>query len=270
MEENYFSPQRIPFILCPWFVGQTADFILSYRLSCVPNDTNLQQIPTPLTKVHGEQDIVQEHNLLPFEQQQSVIVPENTADTACSPKLPEAFVDSIVEKVVERIANPFSHIPATSAAHSCPQSSSTIIVDNNASLPTNTFISGESNTPSLPGTIFTSPSLPINARVCDKIKSKILGDEFIDFGVLLSNPITEGKFQITYSSNKQAEHAMSLEPLTKTKKISMLKNWLSAFHVFGGVYIYKSRGYIYPQGALALMKYGEVIQSLAAKIFLLE
>lgn len=193
MEENYFSPQRIPFILCPWFVGQTADFILSYRLSCVPNDTNLQQIPTPLTKVHGEQDIVQEHNLLPFEQQQSVIVPENSADTACSPKLPEAFVNSIVEKVVERIANPFSHIPATSAAHSCPQSWSTIIVDNNASLPTNIFISGESNTPSLPGTIFTSPSLPINARVCDKIKSKILGDEFIDFGVLLSNPINRGQ-----------------------------------------------------------------------------
>lgn len=68
MEENYFSPQPIPFILCPWFFGQTADFILSYRLSCVPNDANLQQIPTPLTKVHGEQDIVQEHNLLPFEQ----------------------------------------------------------------------------------------------------------------------------------------------------------------------------------------------------------
>ena len=158
--------------------------------------------------------------------------------------LPEAFVNSIVEKVVERIANPFSHIPATidvpvattSAAHSCPQSLSTIIVDNNASSPTNTFISGESNTPSLPSTIFTSPSLPINARVCDKIKSKILGNEFIDFGVLLSNPITEGKFQITMSSNKEAEHAMCLEPLTKTKKISMLKNWLSAFHVFCGVY----------------------------------
>ena len=216
-----------------------------------PKRCQPSKIPMPLTSVHGEHDIVQEHNLLPFEQQQSVIVPENRADTACSPMLPEAFVNSIVEKVVERIANPFSHIPATSdvpvattsAAHSCPQSLSTTIVDNNASLPTNTFISGETNMPSLPSTIFTSPSLPINARVCDKIKSKILGDEFIDFGVLLSNPITKGKFQITISSNKQAEHAMCLEPLTKTKKISMLKNWLSAFHVFGGVHIYTSRGY---------------------------
>jgi len=126
------------FVLCLFFL------IVMRPKRCQPS-----KIPMPLTSVHGEHDIVQEHNLLPFEQQQSVIVPENRADTACSPMLPEAFVNSIVEKVVERIANPFSHIPATSdvpvattsAAHSCPQSLSITIVDNNASSPTNTFIS---------------------------------------------------------------------------------------------------------------------------------
>ena len=125
-------------------------------------------------------------------EEQQVILPENSVDTACSPILPEAFVDSIVEKVVERIANHFSHIPATSdvpaatgsAAHS-PQSLVTTSVGNNASSPTNTFtsasslssmqalLSGESNAPSLPSTIFISPSLPIDARVSDKMKSKI-------------------------------------------------------------------------------------------------
>ena len=46
----------------------------------------------------------------------------------------------------------------------------------------------------------------------------------------------------------------------KTKMIFTLENWLSAFHVFVGVYTWK-----YPHEAPALMKYGEVIQSLAAK-----
>ena len=75
-----------------------------------------------------------------------------------------------------------------------------------------------------------------------------------------ANPITEGKFQITISSSKDAEQAMCLEPLTKTKKIFRLENWLSAFHLFVGVYMRK-----YPHEAPALMKYGEVIQSLTAK-----
>ena len=56
---------------------------------------------------------MQEHNRLPVEEPQ-VILPENSVDTACSPMLPGAFVDFIVEKSVERLANRFSHIPATS------------------------------------------------------------------------------------------------------------------------------------------------------------
>lgn len=166
---------------------------------------------------------------------------------------------------------------ATVSAAQNPQSLVTTSIGNNASLPTNPFtsassvvdsslssmqalLSGEGNAPSVPSTIFTSPSLPIDARVSDKIKSKIWNNEFIDFGVLLSNPITEGKFQITISSSKEAEQAMCLEPLTRTKKIFTLENWLRAFHVFVGVYTRK-----YPHEAPALMKYGHVIQSFTAK-----
>ena len=55
-------------------------------------------------------------------------------------------------------------------------------------------------TPPLPSTLFTSPSLPIDARVSAKLRAKILKNEFIDFGALATNPILEGKYQVVLQS----------------------------------------------------------------------
>ena len=49
--------------------------------------------------------------------------------------------------------------------------------------------------PTLPSTLFISPSLPIDARVSAKLRAKILKNEFIDFGALASNPVLESKYQ---------------------------------------------------------------------------
>ena len=121
------------------------------------------------------------------------------------------------------------------------------------------ILSGE-HLSAMPETLFSSPSLPIDARVSDKVRGKIWNNEFIDFGVLLPNPITEGKFQITISSGNDNAQTVCLEPVAKTKKILSLDHWLSALHVFVGVYTQK-----YPSEAPALMKYGEVIKNLAAR-----
>ena len=52
----------------------------------------------------------------------------------------------------------------------------------------------------------------------------------------------------------------SLEPAVKPKKIHNIEMWLSAFHIFVGVYTSK-----YPHESPALMKYGDVVQDLAAR-----
>lgn len=58
----------------------------------------------------------------------------------------------------------------------------------------------------LPTNIFTSPSF----QVSDKLQAKIWAHEFIDFGQLLSNPVLEGKFQLTIGSGKDSTQALSL------------------------------------------------------------
>ena len=54
----------------------------------------------------------------------------------------------------------------------------------------------------VPGIIFHSCSLPIDCKVSDKVRVKICASEYIDFGVLLSNPIFENKFKIAVSNGR--------------------------------------------------------------------
>ena len=62
---------------------------------------------------------------------------------------------------------------------------------------THVALTGEPGvTPSsnLPSELFTSVSVPFDAQVPLKLKSKIWNQEHIDFGHLLVNPTLEGKF----------------------------------------------------------------------------
>ena len=130
---------------------------------------------------------------------------------------------------------------------------------------TQSALSGELRVinPVLPAQLFSSPSLPIDARVSDKLRSKIWNNEFIEFGALLTNPIVENRYQVTISSSEKGSFpSLCLEPVNKSKKILSIETWLSCFHVFVG--IYTSR---FPHEAPALMKYGEVVQDLAFRGF---
>jgi hypothetical protein len=48
---------------------------------------------------------------------------------------------------------------------------------------------------------YHSISLPIDCRISIKLKNKIWNDEYIDFGSLFSNPMSENKFQLSFSSS---------------------------------------------------------------------
>lgn len=124
-------------------------------------------------------------------------------------------------------------------------------------------LSGELPTvsPTLPNTLFISPSLPIDARVSAKLRAKILKNEFIDFGALATNPVLESKFQVVLQSEGGTQPpSLALEPVTKTKKLLTIASWTSSFMIFVGVYTSQ-----FPSEAPALMKYGEIVQDLASR-----
>ena len=83
-----------------------------------------------------------------------------------------------------------------------------------------------------PGEIFTSMSLPIDARVTPKLKAKIWANEFINFGKLITVTPNEEKFNISIDTSKESPG----QPIQKAKNISTIAAWTSAFQVFVGIY----------------------------------
>ena len=115
--------------------------------------------------------------------------------------------------------------------------------------------------PLVPGQLFQSVSLPVDARVSAKLRAKIWNDEYIDFGSLITNPVFGNQYQITLQNAESGPvPSLCIEPISKPKKIVSIENWLSSFHVFVGVYTKQ-----FPHEAPSLMKYGEIIQDLAGR-----
>ena len=113
----------------------------------------------------------------------------------------------------------------------------------------------------MPGQLFHSVSLPVDARLSEKIPAKIWKDEYVDFGSLLANPVLVDQYQITINnSDSSFTPSLCLEPLAKHKKVTTIETWLSSFHVFVGAYTKQ-----FPHEVPALMKYGEIIQDLAGR-----
>ena len=107
---------------------------------------------------------------------------------------------------------------------------------------------------------FNSVSIPIDAQVSPKIKAKIWGNEFIDFGLLINPQVGDTRYHLSLGTSEGSVPTLALEPTTKAKAIHNIEVWTTAFQVFVGVYTSK-----YPLEAPALMKYGEVVRDLAAR-----
>ena len=113
--------------------------------------------------------------------------------------------------------------------------------------------------PTFPGQPYHLVTLPLDSRVSIKLKKKIWDDIFIDFGSLLSNPVTDNKFQLSAKTSSDGlAPSLSLDPVTKPQKVASVSVWMSAFRIFVGVYTQK-----YPHESPALMKYGDIVQDLA-------
>ena len=103
-------------------------------------------------------------------------------------------------------------------------------------------------------------TLPVDARVAVKLRSKIWNKEFIVFGSLLANPVRDGKLQLTVQNIEgDLSPSLAIELLAKPRKRTSIDTWLQAFHIFVGVYAIK-----YPTEVPSLVKYGETIRDLAA------
>ena len=151
---------------------------------------------------------------------------------------------------------PASGVPVPVTSVATPGMADAIVLGSLST--TQASLSGESQVPT---EFFSSPSLPIDARVSEKLRAKIWNDEFFDLSALLSNPIFEDRYQVTIAnSDKEKIPSLCLEPVSKVKKHLSIETWLSCFRIFVGVYTSRR-----PHEAPALMKYGEVVQDLAAR-----
>ena len=77
----------------------------------------------------------------------------------------------------------------------------------------------------VPGQLFQSVSLPVDACLSEKIRAKIWKDEYVDFGSLLANPVLVDQYQITINNSDSGfTPSLCLEPLAKHKKVRYNNN----------------------------------------------
>ena len=120
------------------------------------------------------------------------------------------------------------------------------------------------NLPGLGESLGSKGSLPLSAplsldfAVNQEIKEKIWANEYIDFGLLL-NPSQAGQSNIIVQNTASGNGSSCLIPSNK-KVPKTINDWLSAFAIFGSVYIAK-----YPRDGSSLLKYGEIIRQIAGE-----
>ena len=207
----------------------------------------------------------------------AVSLPTPTARQAA---LPEDLISTLVSSVTTAITQQLSALlpyPSAAPATNSQSSSTTYPVvqsvssDHAATLvqdalgDAHSTISGQPRpfnlTEQLPTQPFYSASLPLDARVPDKIKEKIWKEEFVDFGVLLSNPDPTARYERNVRPSPAGyPTSLVLEPTAKSKQIRNLSDWLCAFQIFVSIYAQR-----YSHEAPALMKYCQIVQDLAAR-----
>ena len=193
--------------------------------------------------------------------------------SALQTTLPPELIDQLVNRVADEVSRRMSSTSGLlSSGHALaevpftdidrpPATGSSLVQGSIADV--QQTLTGETIGPrqAIPDQLFVSSSLPLDARVSDKIKAKIWNHEYIDFGTLIANPVLENKFSITVGNAESgATPSLCLEPVSKPKQIASIEMWNSCFLIFVGVYTSK-----YPTEAPALMKYEEIIQDLAAR-----
>ena len=72
----------------------------------------------------------------------------------------------------------------------------------------------------MPGQLFQSAGLPVDACVSEKLRAKIWSNECIDFGSLLTNPVFKNQYRLTFQGTDSGPVTyLCLETVSKPKKI---------------------------------------------------
>lgn len=166
---------------------------------------------------------------------------------------PPQFIQSFISKVAEEVLRRISTLDGTPSGPSrlsevavCPSHSTpapyeevaSSVVQSSVANATASFtgLSVQSAT-DVPGQLFLSAGLPVDARVPEKLRANIWNPEYIDFGALSTNPVFENQYRITVQGADSSNvPSLCLEPFSKPKKITSIELWLSSFHVFVGLY----------------------------------
>ena len=114
---------------------------------------------------------------------------------------------------------------------------------------------GESETPHLGGEL----SAPLGANLPGKLKAKIVNNEFINFGDLLSDNVEQFTFAL---SGNDTTPTLSIKPKVSKSNLS-ISQWAQAFHIFVAVYCKR-----HPSEIANLMKYYDTIDQMACNNFL--
>ena len=261
----------------------------SPRESVRASSSATQSLPAPPRRKRGARAGAGENHVVASQASQdlpstSVTVQPSQQEALLSPRFIETLVNRVADEVSRRLSpaeNPSSTVPTLpSGLQEVPvtgtgsqSSSSTQVTDRIASTVvqgsladvsaamTGLVPSTTEGPPQVPGQCFQSVSLPVDARVSDKLREKIWKDEFIDFGCLLANPALANRFQLTVQNAASGPlPSLCIEPIAKNKKIISIESWLSSFHIFVGIYTKR-----FPHEAPALMKYCDTIQDLAGR-----
>ena len=86
--------------------------------------------------------------------------------------------------------------------------------------------------------VFFSPALQPGGTVSDKIKAKIWANEYVDFGILLSETPSPNHYSLSINTTTPSLGAeLTLEPYRPTKKITNINQWISALNTFVAIYV---------------------------------
>ena len=103
-----------------------------------------------------------------------------------------------------------------------------------------------------------SVSKPLALGIDPKIKKNIWALEYIDLGCLLNKK----QSKVIFKPTETGEEGMAWEKQQPpTYRFENISHWLSAFHSFVSIYSEK-----YPKETGSLMKYADIIQTLAQQI----
>jgi hypothetical protein len=121
-------------------------------------------------------------------------VPGVDAVPSSSPSGPAASVtESPIVRISEHVATPPTAVTQLLAQLAV----SNALGSAHATISGETFLAPNSSHVQ-PTQEYHSISLPIDCRISIKLKNKIWNDEYFDFGSLLSNPMSDNKFQLSF------------------------------------------------------------------------